>query len=174
MFRTHIFVVIKGVEHVVGQAGEEVDDEPRLEVVHADDLGVADHLATGTHECRVEVEHNVDEEDDVHDGVHHEQTDVLGGLVLEGDVEGHHDGGVEGETQDGPVPDGLEGAVVEQDVGRRLGRLLAVLRQDVRVQRHHLPASGNVRSVPEGQPEVRSLSSGVVGTKPVRAGITRR
>ena len=150
MSRTHIFVVIEGVEHVVGQAGEEVDDKPRLEVVHADDLGVADHLSARTHERRVEVENDVDEEDDVHNGVDHEQTDILGGLVLEGDVEGHHDGGVEGEAQDGPVPDGFEGTVVEQDVGRRLGRLLAVLRQDVRVQRHHLSASGRVRSVHKG------------------------
>ena len=131
--------MIEGVEHVVGQAGEQVDDKPRLEVVHADDLRIADHLSSGTHEGRVEVEHDVDEEDDVNDGVHHQEADILGRLVLEGDVEGHHDGRVEGETQNGPVPDGFEGTVVKQDVRRRLGRLLAVLGQHVRVQRHHLP-----------------------------------
>ena len=131
--------MIEGVEHVVRQAGEQVDDEPRLEVVHAYDLGIADHLAAGAHERRVEVEHDVDEEDDVHYGVHHQEAHVLGRLVLEGDVERHHDGGVKGETQNGPVPDGFEGTVVEQDVRRRLGRLLPVLGQHVRVERHHLP-----------------------------------
>ena len=35
---THIFVVIKSVEDVVGEAGQQVDHEPRLEVVHADNL----------------------------------------------------------------------------------------------------------------------------------------
>ena len=37
---THIFVVIKSVEDVVGEAGEEIDDEPRLEIVESDDLWV--------------------------------------------------------------------------------------------------------------------------------------
>ena len=40
---------------------------------------------------------------------------------LESSVVGHHDGGVEGEDEDNPVPDRLKQAVVEDDVGRRLG-----------------------------------------------------
>ena len=135
---TYIFIVVKGVEHVVGQTGEQVDDEPRLEVVHADDLRITDHLAAGADERRVEVQHDIYKENHVHNRVHHEQADVLGRLVLERDVVRHHDGGVEGETEDHPVPDGFEGTVVEEDVRRRLGRLLAVLRQHVRAERHHL------------------------------------
>ena len=132
--------MVERVEDVVRQAGEEVDDEPALEVIHADDFGVGDHLAAGADERRVKVEDNVDEEDDVDDRVDDQQTDVLGRLVLEGHVVGHHDGRVEGEAEDDPVPQGLEGAVMQQDVRRRFRRLLTVLRQDVRIQAHHLPS----------------------------------
>lgn len=135
---TYIFVVVERVKDVVRQAREQVDDEPALEVVHADDFGVGDHLAAGADERRVEVEDDVDEEDDVDDGIDDEQTHVLRRLVLEGHVVGHHDGGVEGETEDDPVPQGLEGAVVQQDVRRCFGRLLTVLRQHIRIQAHHL------------------------------------
>ena len=55
----------------------------------------------------------------------------LYGSDLEGDVVRNHNGRVEGEDEDDPVPCGLEGAVVEDDVGRRLGRLLLVLGEDV-------------------------------------------
>lgn len=110
---TYVLVVVERVEHIVRQAGEQVNDEPGLEVVHPDDFRVGHHLATRTHERRVEVEDDVDKEDDVNYGVDHQQRDVLGGLVLEGDVVRNHDGRVEGEAQDDPVPDGLEGAVVE-------------------------------------------------------------
>ncbi|XP_038212885.1 potassium voltage-gated channel protein eag-like [Zerene cesonia] len=87
-------------------------DETRLEVVLADHFGVADHLAAGPHEGRVEVEHDVDKEDDVDDRVDDEQRHVLARLVLEGHVVRHHDGRVEGQAQDDPVPDGFESAVV--------------------------------------------------------------
>lgn len=80
----------------------------------------------------MEVEHNVNQEDDVHDAVQRQPNQVVL-LRLKGDVVGHHDGGVEGEDEDDPVPGGLEGAVVEDDVGRRLGGLLLVLREDVGV-----------------------------------------
>lgn len=86
----------------------------------------------------MEIEHDVYEEDDVDDGVNHQQGDVLGGLVLEGNVVRHHDGGVEGEAQDDPVPDGLEGAVMEEDVWRGFGGFLPVLGHDVRIEAHHL------------------------------------
>ena len=53
-------------------------------------------------------------------------------------VETYHDSSVEGKKEDDPVPRGLEGAVVQEDVGRGAGSLLAVLRQDVRAQAHQL------------------------------------
>ena len=57
---------------------------------------------------------------------------------LECGIIGHHDGCVEGENQDDPVPDGLEETVVEDDVRRCLGSLESVLGQHVRAQVHHL------------------------------------
>jgi len=136
--KTHLFVVVECVEHVVRQAGQQVDDEPRPEVVHPDHLRVGHDLAAGPDERGVEVEHDVDEEYHVDDGVDHQQGHVLAGLVLERHVVRHHDGRVEGQAQDDPVPDGLERAVVQQDVRRRLRRLLPVLGHYVRVQAHHL------------------------------------
>ena len=38
MNETHVVIVVEGIEDVVGEAGEEVDEEPGLEVVHADHL----------------------------------------------------------------------------------------------------------------------------------------
>ena len=130
--------MLEGVEHIIRQTREQVDDEPTLEIVHADDVRVGHDLAAGTDECRVEVEDDIDEEDDIDDAVDYEERDGVEGLVTEGDVEGNHDGRVEGEDEDHPVPRRLEGRVVQDDVGRRLGRLLAVLRQDLAVEVHHL------------------------------------
>jgi len=85
----------------------------------------------------VEVEDDVHQEDNVHHTVHHQPHHVIL-LGLEGHVVGHHDGRVECEDEDHPVPGGLEGAVVENDVGGRLGGLLLVLREDVGVQLQNL------------------------------------
>lgn len=134
----YLLVMIERVEHVVRQTGQQVDDEPRPEVVHPDDLGVGDDLAAGPDERGVEVEHDVDEEYHVDNGVDHKQGHVLAGLVLEGHVVRHHDGRVEREAQDHPVPYGLERAIVQQYVRRRLRRFLPVLGHYVRVQAHHL------------------------------------
>lgn len=69
---THIFVVIERVEYVVRQTGEQVYDEPALEIVHADDFRIGDHLAAGTDERRVKIEDDVDEEDDIDDRIDHQ------------------------------------------------------------------------------------------------------
>jgi len=130
MKSTDLVHVLEGVDDVIREAGQQVDDEPGLDVVHADEFGVRDDLAGRAHEGGVEVEDDVDEEDDVHDAVHHQPGDVVL-LGLEGHVVGHHDGGVEGEDEDHPVPRGLEEAVVQDDVRRRLRGFLLVLRQDV-------------------------------------------
>ena len=133
----YLIHVLEGVDDVIRQAGQQVDDKPGLQVVHADELGVGDDLPAGANEGGVEVEHDVHQEDDVHHAVQHQPHDVVL-LGLEGDVVRHHDGRVEGEDEDDPVPGGLEGAVVEDDVRRRLGGLLLVLREDVRVQLQNL------------------------------------
>ena len=47
------------IEHVVRQTREQVDYEPGLEVVAPDDGRIGDHLAAWAHECRMEVEQNI-------------------------------------------------------------------------------------------------------------------
>jgi len=110
---SYVFVVVERVEDVVGEAGEEVDDKPGLEIVDPDDLRVRHDLSRRADVRRVKVEDDVDEENDVDDGVDDEERHVFRRLVLEGDVVGDHDGRVEGQTQYDPVPDGFEGTVVK-------------------------------------------------------------
>ena len=124
---SYILVVVEGVEDVVGQAGEEVDDEPRLEIIDSYHFWVGDDLTGGSDVRRVKVQHDVDEEDDVDDGVDDEERHVFRRLVLERDVVRHHDGRVEGQAKDDPVPDGFEGTVVKQNVRRSLRGLLSIL-----------------------------------------------
>ena len=119
-FFPNLVDVLERVEDVVGQTRKKINDEPSLQVVHANDLGVADDLAVRTDEGRLEVEDDVDEEDDVDDRVDDEQRHVVHGLVAEGAVEGDHDGGVEGECEDEPVPAGFVRRVVQDDVGGSL------------------------------------------------------
>ena len=140
---TDLIHVLEGVDDVIRQTGQQVDDEPGFHVVHADQLGVGDDFSGRADEGGVEVEDDVHEEDDVHDAVHHQPGDVVL-LGLEGDIVGHHDGRVEGEDEDDPVPGGLEEAVVQDDMWRRLRRFLFVLRQDVRPQLENL--RGNTAS----------------------------
>lgn len=59
--------MFESVHNVVRKAGQQVDDKPALQIIHADDFGIRDHFAAGSHERCVEVEHNIDEEDDVDD-----------------------------------------------------------------------------------------------------------
>ena len=135
---TNLVDLLEGIEDVVRKAGQQVDDEPALEVVHTDDLRIADDLAARSDEGRVEVEDDVDEEDDVDDAVDDEQRDVGDRLAAKGGVVGDHDGRVEGQDEYHPVPRRLEGRVVEDDVVRRLRRLLTVLRQQLGVEVQHL------------------------------------
>ena len=104
--------MIESVEHIVRQTGEKIDDEPTLEVIHADYFWIGDHFATGTDECSMKVEDNVDEEDDVHDRVDHQKAHIFRCLILKGHVVGHHDCRVERQTQDDPVPQGFERTVM--------------------------------------------------------------
>jgi len=138
----HLLILsLEGVDEVVRQAGQQVDDEPRLEVVETDHARVGDDLAGRTDERRVEVDEYVDEEDDVDDGVDDEDGGRVERLVVERHVVRHHHGRVERQQQYQPVPLGLEDRVVENDVLRRLGRLLSVVRQRLRrIEAHQLLA----------------------------------
>ena len=52
----------------------------------------------------MEVEDNVEEKNYVDHDVDHQERNVSDGFGAECGVEGHHDGGVEGEHEDEPVP----------------------------------------------------------------------
>lgn len=136
---TDLVNVLESIDDVVRQAGEQVYDKPGLEIIHTYQLRVGDDLASRPDEGSVEVEHDVYQEDDVHNTVQHQPGDVVL-LGLEGHIVGHHDGRVESKDQDHPVPRGLEGAVVENDVRRCLGSFLLILRQDFRAKLKHLRA----------------------------------
>jgi hypothetical protein len=109
---TYILVVVEGVEDVVRQAAQQIDDEPALEVVHPDDFGVGDDFSPGSHKSGVKVQNDIDEEYDVDDGVDHQERNIFGSFILEGDVVRDHYRRVKRETQNDPVPDGLESAVM--------------------------------------------------------------
>ena len=53
--RAHLIHVFEGVDDVVRQAGQQVDNKPGLQVVHANQLGVWDDLTGGSDERGVEV-----------------------------------------------------------------------------------------------------------------------
>lgn len=80
------------------------------------------------HKSGMEVEDNVDEEDNVYNGVNDEETHVFRRLVFEGNVVRDHYGGIESEAENYPIPDGLEGTVVEKNVRWGFGSFLAILR----------------------------------------------
>lgn len=108
---TDLINVLKGIDDIIGEARQQVNHEPCLQVVHADQLGVRDDLTSRPHKCGVEVQDDVHQEDDVHYAVHHQPCHVVL-LGLKRDIVGDHDGCVEGEDKDYPVPCGLEGAVM--------------------------------------------------------------
>lgn len=52
---TDLIYILKGVDDIVRQAGQQVDNKPRFQVVHSNQLGVRDDLASGSNERGVEV-----------------------------------------------------------------------------------------------------------------------
>ena len=68
---TYILSVLKCVEYVVWQTGEQIDDEPALQVVQAYELGIRYDLTGLTNVGRVKVENNVEKKDDVDNAVDH-------------------------------------------------------------------------------------------------------
>lgn len=108
---SHLIHVFESVDDVIGQTGQQVYYEPGLQVVHSDQLRIRDHLPSRPDKRGVEIEHDVHKEYDVHNAVQNQPSDVIL-FGLEGDVVRNHDGGVEGQDEDDPVPGGLKGAVV--------------------------------------------------------------
>jgi len=130
--------MVECIEHVIRKAREEINEEPRLQIIHTDDLRFGDDFSAGANESSVEVKDDVNEEDDIHNGVNNEEAHIFGCFVLEGNIVGHHNSCVESEAKNYPIPYRLEGTIVEKNVWRRLRRFLTVLRKNVCVQAHHL------------------------------------
>lgn len=87
--------MIECIEDIVRQAGKEVDDEPRLEIVHPDDLWIADYLSARSHERRVEVQNNIDKEYNINNRIYNKQRDIFARLVFKGNIIRYHNGGIE-------------------------------------------------------------------------------
>ena len=130
--------MLEGIEDVVRQAREEIDHKPAFQIVHADNLGVGHHLSGGADKRCVKIEYDVNEEDHVHDAVCDQQRYVVHSLAFEGHVERNHDCSVEGEDKYDPIPGGLEGGIMQDNVRWSLWSFLSVLRKNVCVQIHHL------------------------------------
>lgn len=126
----YLIHVFKGVDDVIGQARKQVYDKPGLQVVHTYELWVRYNLPSRTHKSGMEVQHNIHKEDYVHHTVQNQPHQVVL-FGLKGDIVGNHDGCVEGEDENDPVPCGLKGAVVQDDVRWSFRSLLLVLRKNV-------------------------------------------
>ena len=66
-------LVFLGSEHeqVERDSGDDVDEEPALEVMHGYATGLADDLVVLVHVCSAEVDQNVDDEHHVHQQVYY-------------------------------------------------------------------------------------------------------
>jgi len=61
---THI-VCSKGVEHIVRQTREQVNDEPSLDIISLYDGRIRHNLAAGPNKCGVKIEQNIDGKNNV-------------------------------------------------------------------------------------------------------------
>jgi hypothetical protein len=86
---TYIFIMVERIEHVIRKAREKIDEKPRFQIIHANDLRLGHDLTPRSNKSRVEVENNVNEEDDVHNGVDYQKTHIFRCFVFKGNVVGH-------------------------------------------------------------------------------------
>lgn len=135
--RTDLVHILEGVDDIIRQTGQQVNHKPGFQVIHANEFRVRYHFPGRSHESGMKVQHNVHQKDHIHNAVHNQPGDVVL-LGFERDVVGDHDGGVESENEDDPVPGGLKGTVVQDDVRGGLGGLLFVLRKDIWAQLENL------------------------------------
>lgn len=68
---TDLINILKCIDDIIRQAGEQVNHKPGLQVIHADQLGVRDHLPCRPHKGGVEIEHNVNQKNDIYNAVHY-------------------------------------------------------------------------------------------------------
>lgn len=69
--------MVECIEHVVRKAREKIDEKPGLQIIHTYDLGLGHDLTARANESGVKVEDNVNEEDDVYNGVNDEEADIV-------------------------------------------------------------------------------------------------
>lgn len=135
-------------EQVKGDGCEQIDGEPAFDVVLGNPAGLCHHLVVLVHVRRAQVDDYVHDEEHVHHQVGHvegvarvaaaplPQVAVL--VQQEGGGVGREHGRVENQDEDNPVPESLEGAVVEQDPPCGVGHLQFILRQHIGLQGEYL------------------------------------
>lgn len=75
-------------------------------------LGIRYDFTTSANKSRMEVEDNVNEEDNVNDGIDNKEKHILASFILKGDVIRHHNCRIKSETKNYPVPDCFKGAIM--------------------------------------------------------------
>lgn len=68
---TDLINILKCIDDIIWQAGEQVNHKPGLQVIHADQLGVRDHLPCRPHKGGVEIQHDVDQKNDIYNAVNY-------------------------------------------------------------------------------------------------------
>ena len=63
--------MIKGIEDIIWEAWQKVNDEPRLKVIDTDDSWITYNLSSRSNICGVEVEDNINEEYHIDNRVDH-------------------------------------------------------------------------------------------------------
>ena len=63
--------MIKGIEDIIWEAWQKVNDEPRLKVIDTDDSWITDNLPSRSNISGVEVEDNINEEYHIDNRVDH-------------------------------------------------------------------------------------------------------
>ena len=63
--------MIKGIEDIIWEAWQKVNDEPRLQVIDTDDSWITYNLPSRSNVCGVEVEDNINEEYHIDNRVDH-------------------------------------------------------------------------------------------------------
>lgn len=47
--------MVECIEYIVRQTAEQINNKPRLKIIHSNDLRVTDNLTAGSNECCVEI-----------------------------------------------------------------------------------------------------------------------
>lgn len=92
---TDLINILKCIDDIIWQAGEQVNHKPGLQVIHANQLGVRDHLSRRPHKGGVEIKHNVHQKNDIYNAVNYQPCHVVL-FGFKGDIVRDQNSSVEG------------------------------------------------------------------------------